>query len=160
MSRTGQANCRLIDRFKRAIARSKRNESLLAICFLDLDAFKPVNDTFGHEMGDKVLIEVAKRITENVREIDTVSRQGGDEFVILLNDIESTVQCEKTLKRIHQSLAQAFIIDGQTLNLSASSGVTLSPYDKGDSDTLLRHADDAMYQAKASGKNQYRLFIE
>jgi len=148
------------DRFKGAMARSKRNKSLLAVCFLDLDGFKPVNDTFGHEMGDKVLIEVAKRIVGNVREIDTVSRQGGDEFVILLNDIDSTMQCEKTMQRIHQSLEKAFVIDGQTLNLSASSGVTLSPYDKGDSDTLLRHADDAMYQAKKAGKNQYRLFTE
>lgn len=149
----------LADRFKRAIARSKRNKSQLAVCFLDLDGFKSVNDEFGHEVGDQVLIEVAERITQNIREIDTVSRQGGDEFVILLNDIESKEQCAHTLERMHQALVQPQLIDGHEHCLSASSGVSLFPEDNSDIDTLLRHADEAMYLAKKLGKNGYQFFV-
>ena len=146
------------DRFSLAIAHSKRTDTLLAICFLDLDDFKPVNDNYGHEIGDQLLIEVSNRIKENIREEDTLSRQGGDEFTLLLGNLESSFQCEQMLERIHYSLAQPYLIDEKTISISASSGVTLYPNDNADLDALIRHADQAMYQAKLIGKNRYQLF--
>ena len=148
----------LSDRFSQAIAHSQRNQSLLGICFLDLDDFKPINDKYGHKTGDQILIEVAKRIKETIREEDTVSRQGGDEFILLLGNFDSSFQCELMLERIHYSLSQPYFIDDLTLNLSASSGATIYPLDDADLDTLMRHADQAMYQAKSAGKNCYRFF--
>lgn len=147
-----------IDRFNRAIAHSKRSESLLAICFLDLDEFKPVNDTYGHNIGDQLLIQVAERIKDNIREEDTVSRQGGDEFAILLGDIESPFQGEEMLERLNISLAKPYTIDNNIITISASIGVALYPKDNADLDTLLRHADQAMYQAKLAGRNRFYLF--
>ena len=156
---TGLPNRALfIDRFQQAIAHSNRSESLLAVCFLDLDDFKPVNDNFGHDVGDDLLIEVALRIKACVREEDTVSRQGGDEFALLLGNIVSYAQCEQTMGRVHHSLSQPFIIDGNSHNVTASSGITIYPLDDGDADTLLRHADHAMYEAKQAGRNRYHLF--
>ncbi|PHS25614.1 MAG: diguanylate cyclase [Methylophaga sp.] len=147
-----------VDRFNQAVAHSKRSETLLAICFLDLDNFKPINDNYGHEVGDKILIEVARRISSNLREEDTVSRQGGDEFTLLIGNIDSFGQCEQTLTRILHSVAKPYSINGYTHTISVSIGVTLYPLDDSDIDTLTRHADHAMYQAKQAGKNQYRLF--
>ena len=156
---TGLPNRALfVDRFSQAIAHSKRTKRQLAVCFLDLDNFKPINDNYGHEVGDKLLVEVAKRIVANIREEDTVSRQGGDEFALLLNDIESFSQCEQTLQRIHDAIAQPYTIDGYSPQITASSGVTLYPRDDGDIDTLLRHADQAMYKVKLEGKHCYHLF--
>jgi diguanylate cyclase (GGDEF)-like protein/PAS domain S-box-containing protein len=146
------------DRFKQAIAHAKRSQDLLAICFLDLDDFKPVNDNYGHDVGDQLLIEVAGRIKTEIREEDTVSRQGGDEFALLLGEITSIPAGEQLLKRIHHSLARPYIIDGYPHKISASSGMTFYPFDEGDIDTLMRHADQAMYQAKLAGKNRYHLF--
>ncbi len=156
---TGLPNRTLFaDRFHQAIAHSNRSEHQLAVCFLDLDNFKPVNDNHGHDAGDQLLIEVAQRITASIREVDTVSRQGGDEFTLLLNDIESYDQCELTLNRILNSLAQPYLIDDTLHNITASIGVTLYPDDNEDIDTLIRHADNAMYQAKQSGKHRYHIF--
>ena len=146
------------DRFKQAIAHSKRSQDLLVICFLDLDDFKPINDNYGHDVGDRLLIEVAERITTMVRAEDTVSRQGGDEFALLLGEITSITAGEQLLERIHHSLAQPYIIDGYSHKISASSGITFYPLDEGDIDTLMRHADQAMYQAKLAGKNRHHLF--
>ncbi|HDY84230.1 hypothetical protein LCGC14_0844280 [marine sediment metagenome] len=146
------------DRFSQAVSLSKRNETLLAICFLDLDNFKPVNDLYGHGVGDLLLIEVAKRITAELREEDTVSRQGGDEFALLLKDLSSVEECGPLLTRLHYSLAQPYLIDGHVLTIGASSGVTVYPSDNSDIDTLLRHADQAMYQAKLAGRNRYQIF--
>ncbi|MDC9724854.1 MAG: EAL domain-containing protein, partial [Gammaproteobacteria bacterium] len=123
-----------------------------------LDNFKPVNDSYGHEVGDQLLIEVAQRIRANIREEDTVSRQGGDEFALLLGDISSFSHCGQMLKRLHQALAQPYVIDDLTVDIGASSGITFYPLDEGDIDTLLRHADQAMYQAKLAGKNRYHFF--
>lgn len=145
------------DRFLQAAAHSKRSKTLLAVCFLDLDNFKPVNDSYGHDVGDELLVEVAERIKGNIREEDTVSRQGGDEFALLLGNIEQTY-LNKSLSRILDSLAEPFLIKGQTITISASLGVTLYPQDQGDVDTLIRHADQAMYEAKLKGRNGYRLF--
>ncbi len=156
---TGLPNRSLFtDRFNRAIADSKRAEKQLAVCFIDLDNFKPVNDNFGHGVGDLLLIEVAKRISEVVREQDTVSRQGGDEFVVLLKDIAPSQQYKQVIERIHYSLAEPYIIDNIEHNIAASSGISIYPSDGDDIDTLLRHADQAMYQAKLSGKNRYEFF--
>jgi len=156
---TGLPNRALfVDRFQQAIAHSNRTNTQLATCFLDLDDFKPVNDNYGHEIGDKLLVEVAERILMSIREEDTVSRQGGDEFALLLGDLESYSQCVQTLERIHHALSQPFMIDNIPHKVTVSSGVTLYPSDEGDIDTLLRHADQAMYQAKQAGRNRYHLF--
>jgi len=147
-----------IDRFQQAIAHSKRTSHQLAICFLDLDNFKPINDNYGHNAGDQILIQVAQRIKDTIREEDTVSRQGGDEFALLLGNIDSFSQCEQLLERILDILSQAFVINDDAHHISASIGFTLYPFDDSDLDTLLRHADQAMYEAKIAGKNQHRQF--
>ncbi len=146
------------ERFDSAILHSQRTHSLLAVCFLDLDYFKPINDNFGHIVGDKLLIEVAQRIKINIREDDTVSRLGGDEFVLLLGDLHSIAECEQLLMRIHSTLAQPYIIEDRTIEISASSGVTIYPQNDADPDTLLRHSDQAMYKAKLAGRSHYQFF--
>ncbi len=146
------------DRFSQAIARANRDKSQLAVCYIDLDGFKQVNDMLGHETGDYLLIEVADRIKSGLRQEDTVSRLGGDEFALLLGDMTSLEQCEQTLDRIHQAIAEPYRIAGETVLIAASSGVTLYPQDNSDPDTLLRHADQAMYQAKQQGRNRYFFF--
>jgi len=147
-----------LDRFNQALAHCQRNKVKLGVCFLDLDKFKPINDNFGHDIGDKLLIEVASRIKKQIRDEDTVARLGGDEFAILLGDVHSLNQCEQTLKRLHASLSQPYIINGISHLITASSGLTLYPDDDGDIDSLLQHADKAMYQSKASGRNTYHVF--
>ena len=147
-----------IDRFEQAIAHSKRTNTLLAIVFLDLDKFKPVNDNYGHDIGDKLLVQVASRIKGAIRDEDTVSRQGGDEFAILLGDINNESECRQLAKRIHKSLATPFEIDKYTIEIGASSGITIYPNEDADIDTLIRYADQAMYQAKLAGRNRYHLF--
>jgi diguanylate cyclase (GGDEF)-like protein/PAS domain S-box-containing protein len=146
------------DRLLQAIARAKRERTMLAICFLDLDGFKPINDQFGHDAGDMVLIEVAQRIKVCIREEDSVSRHGGDEFALLLGNLRSVEECEQALLRIRQSLDQPLQIEGQHLRIGGSIGITLYPLDDADPDTLLRHADHAMYQAKLAGKNCHSFF--
>ena len=148
----------LTDRFNQAIAHTKRSGVLLAVCFLDIDDFKPVNDDFGHGIGDKLLIEIAHRLKSAVRDEDTVSRLGGDEFVLLLVDIESIEKCSDLLERIMQSIQHTYALDGQSINISASLGISLYPLDDMELDVLVRHADQAMYKAKQEGKNKYRFF--
>jgi len=148
----------LSDRFHQATAHSKRSGHQLAVCFLDLDKFKPINDTYGHKVGDELLKNVATRLKESIRAEDTVSRQGGDEFALLLGEIESFSHCEQFLDRLLETIAQPYLIDGVSHTISASCGITLYPFDDADLDTLLRHADHAMYQAKQAGRNRHRLF--
>ena len=148
----------LSDRIGQAIAHAERQEQLLLLCFMDLDSFKAVNDQHGHELGDKLLIEVARRLTNVVRGDDTVSRLGGDEFVLLLSEIRNTDEVEILLARILEEMASPFVIGQLSLKISASIGVTIYPFDSSDTDTLLRHADQAMYQAKQSGRNRFHLF--
>lgn len=156
---TGLPNRTLFaDRFLQAIAHSNRDKSLLAVCFIDLDEFKPVNDNYGHDVGDQVLVGVAQRIKNNIREEDTASRLGGDEFALLLGDVDSFAQCQQAMERIHHAIAQPYIIEGQSVTIAASSGVTIYPLDDADPDTLIRHADSAMYQAKLAGRNRFHLF--
>jgi len=158
-SLTGLANRMLFrDRLEQALKALMRTGSSAALLYLDLDEFKPVNDTFGHEAGDKVLIEVSQRLKGLIREQDTASRLGGDEFALLLGDLHSITQCEQMMVRIHQALAQPYLINGKPIIIAASSGVTIYPTDNATPDTLIRHADLAMYQAKLAGRNRYHLF--
>ena len=156
---TGLPNRSLFaDRYQQARLLNKRNQSLLAIGFLDLDKFKPVNDTYGHDVGDKLLIAVAQRIQLLLREHDTVCRNGGDEFTLLISGLTSQEECASIINRLLLELAKPYLIETYTIEISGSCGVTLYPTDNEDLDTLLRHADQAMYQAKLSGRNQFNIF--
>lgn len=157
---TGVPNRVLLeDRMLQALAHTRRDKGLMAVCYLDLDGFKPVNDTFGHEAGDKVLVETARRIKEVIREGDTVARLGGDEFAILLVGLGAVEECVRGLKRLLAAISQPIRLDdGQSVSISTSIGVTCYPADTADADTLLRHADQAMYTAKQAGKNRYHIF--
>jgi diguanylate cyclase (GGDEF)-like protein/PAS domain S-box-containing protein len=148
----------LADRMKLALAQAERSRNLLAVCYLDLDGFKPINDAFGHQAGDRLLVEIAHRLSRSVRGGDTVARLGGDEFALLLGGLASIAECEGALARILEAVAAPTDIDGQTFSVSASVGVTLFPIDHADADALLRNADQAMYAAKQAGRNRYRLF--
>jgi diguanylate cyclase (GGDEF)-like protein len=128
------------------------------VCYLDLDGFKLVNDTMGHEAGDRVLIEVTKRIKETIRGDDTVARLGGDEFAVLLLGLRAAEEYTASLNRLLEAISQPIEIKGKLFEVSASIGVALFPTDDQDADTLLRHADQAMYSAKQSGKNRYYLY--
>jgi diguanylate cyclase (GGDEF)-like protein/PAS domain S-box-containing protein len=148
----------LADRMQQAMAQARRSERLLGVCYLDLDGFKPVNDQYGHQMGDRVLVALAARLRQLVHGGDTVARLGGDEFVVLFTELHSPEQCARALQALLHEIALPLALDGMTLQLTASIGATLYPYDDGDADTLLRHADQAMYQAKQRGRNCYQLF--
>ncbi len=148
----------LTDRLTQGIAQSVRNKKTMALCFLDLDGFKHVNDQFGHDVGDKLLIESTQRIGRCLRKVDTLARIGGDEFVVLLLGLRSDDEYIISVERILNVLQQPFLIDENSINISGSIGVTLFPQNDNDSDILLRHADQAMYIAKQKGKNQYHLF--
>jgi len=148
------------DRFEQTISHSARTKTQLAICFLDIDNFKPINDLFGHDIGDKLLIKIANRISRCIRDEDTVSRIGGDEFTLLLRDFESYVACEQLVERILYNLNKSYHIDGEFLSITASCGITMySPNDNlVDIDSLIRQADHAMYEAKSTGKNKLAFF--
>ena len=148
----------LADRMKQAVSQTAREQSMMAVCYLDLDGFKPINDAFGHEAGDYVLVEVAKRIGDTIRGGDTVARIGGDEFVIVLLGLEQGEECVTTLERILAMIAQPIEVKNKINTVSASIGVTIYPLDSEDPDTLLRHADQAMYIAKQSGKNRFHIY--
>ena len=148
----------LTDRLQQAMARTQRDGTLLAVCYLDLDGFKPVNDRHGHQAGDRLLLQVAERLRNSLRGGDTVARLGGDEFVVLLC-IASRDELHQGLGRLLRTLAEPYRLDvHQSASVSASVGVTLFPTDCADADTLLRHADQAMYQAKLAGRNRYQIF--
>lgn len=148
----------LSDRLKQATAQTTRENKLLAVCYLDLDGFKPINDALGHEAGDEVLIEIAKRIGDTIRGGDTVARLGGDEFVVLLLGLEQGEECVKTLDRLLAAVSEPVHLKVKTVTVSASIGVSIYPLDEEDADTLLRHADQAMYVAKQSGKNRFHIY--
>jgi diguanylate cyclase (GGDEF)-like protein/PAS domain S-box-containing protein len=153
----------LHDRMQQALSKARRNKKLFAVCYLDLDGFKPINDAHGHKTGDQVLVEVAQRLQNAVREGDTVSRIGGDEFVLLMLDIDHIGEVQQVLDRILIMVSNAYIlseeIEIKAINsISASIGVTLYPEDESEADLLLRHADQAMYHAKQRGKNCYSFF--
>ncbi len=158
-SLTGLPNRHLMAEMMRELcARSRRNNETLAVCYLDLDDFKPINDRHGHDVGDKVLAMVAERLRQAVRGSDLVSRLGGDEFVILLTGAGDGTGLETRLRGLLDKIAQPMQIGKLLLRVHASIGVTLYPTDGADPDILLRHADQAMYRAKAQGRNRFSLF--
>jgi len=148
----------LADRLQQAMVQIQRRKQPLAVVFLDLDGFKAVNDNHGHKIGDELLILVSQRMRAALREGDTLARIGGDEFVAVLVDLEQPGDWKLLLDRMLQAAAAPVEIGELVLNVTASIGVTLYPDDDADADILMRHADQAMYQAKQSGKNCYRLF--
>ena len=143
---------------QRGMAQCLRREKMLAVAFLDLDGFKAVNDRHGHAVGDKFLVELAQIMKAALREGDTLGRLGGDEFVAILADLDGAPNCEPVLQRLLEAASTSITLSEGTFQVSASIGVTLYPQDDVDADQLLRHADQAMYVAKAEGKNRYRLF--
>jgi diguanylate cyclase (GGDEF)-like protein len=141
-----------------AMEESRKTRTPLAVLFLDLDRFKHVNDTHGHEVGDKLLQEVAQRIQSSVRAEDIVVRMGGDEFVVILNKIKTLEQANETAARILASLNVPLVIAGKPLVTTVSIGLSLFPRDGDDVGALLRHSDTAMYQAKDCGRNNFQNF--
>jgi diguanylate cyclase (GGDEF)-like protein/PAS domain S-box-containing protein len=149
----------LADRLQQGMTQAQRRGQLLAVAFLDLDGFKGVNDAHGHEAGDQLLVALASRLKQALREGDTLSRMGGDEFVAVLVDLPDVASCEPLLSRLLLAAAQPVLWGGALLQVSASLGVTFFPQaDDVDADQLLRQADQAMYQAKLAGKNRYHVF--
>lgn len=152
---TGLPNRRLLtDRLTQAIERSKRSGSLMAVCFMDLDGFKAVNDTFGHDAGDEVLKVVAKRLLQTLRGADTVARIGGDEFVLLLGDLSQTQEANGLLERVLREVSRPIDLPAQQVQVGISIGVTLYPVDASTAEDLLKHADMALYLAKSKGKGR------
>jgi diguanylate cyclase (GGDEF)-like protein/PAS domain S-box-containing protein len=148
----------LADRLNQAMMQCSRHKRSLAVAFLDLDGFKVVNDTHGHDVGDELLIALSLRMKEALREGDTLARIGGDEFVAVLADLVKVEDCEPVLERLLLAASEPVTIDEVALNVSASIGITLYPQDSADAEQLMRHADQAMYVAKQSGKNRYHFF--
>lgn len=148
----------LTDRFEQSIAVARRHRRLLGVCLVDLDAFKPVNDRYGHAIGDQLLIEVTNRLRLSMRAEDTVARLGGDEFVLILNDVGEEEEVHHAVRRILNAISSPYTIEGIIIHISACIGVTIYPIDNADADTLMRHADQAMYQAKQIGSNRYHMF--
>ena len=149
----------LADRLTQAMLQSQRRGLLLAVVYLDLDGFKGINDAWGHDLGDQVLLGVATRMKDALREGDTLARIGGDEFVAVLADLPDTTACQPLLARLLEAAAEPTTVDGQRLQVSASLGVTFYPQPGTmDADQLQRQADQAMYQAKLAGKNRYHVF--
>lgn len=147
-----------MDRLGQALARAELHGRLLAIMFVDLDRFKKINDTFGHDTGDRVLKELASRLHGCIRAEDTVARLGGDEFAILLDDLTSIDDATPLARKILDALAPATTLDGRELFVTASIGISLYPADGKDSHALLKNADTAMYRAKELGKNNYQFY--
>jgi diguanylate cyclase (GGDEF)-like protein/PAS domain S-box-containing protein len=156
-SLTGLPNRLLFnDRVGQAISLARRNGGRLAVLYLDLDGFKYINDSLGHEAGDKLLQSVAKRLLHCVRDPDTVSRHGGDEFVVLLQDLKQPEDAGVTARRVLKAVTDVHFIDQCELHVTASVGVSVYPEDGLDAETLIRNADAAMYQAKKNGRQRYQ----
>ena len=156
---TGLPNRNLVqDRIHQAIARAQRSASTFAVMFLDLDKFKTINDSLGHNIGDQLLQIVADRIVKCLRDEDTVSRQGGDEFIVLLGSMRNPQDAAVVARKILDALSVPIVIGGRTLSTGASIGIALYPEDGKDVETLLKNSDTAMYCAKESGRNLYQFF--
>ncbi|MBU0924989.1 diguanylate cyclase, partial [bacterium] len=149
----------LADRIENKMIHTKRHKQHLAVIFLDLDEFKEINDTYGHNVGDKVLIHLAKEMREALREVDTLARIGGDEFVAVLSELNEISDALPIILRLLEAASKEIIIDNIKIKVSASLGVTFYPQNQNvNADLLLRQADQAMYQSKLSGKNRYHFF--
>jgi len=153
---TGLPNRALLtDRLKQAISLAMRSEKLISVMFIDLDSFKSVNDTMGHDGGDAMLLQIAGRLSDNVRKYDTVSRFGGDEFLVMLQQIPDINDIRESANKIMSVFDQPITIKGQEFFITASAGVAVFPFDGEDTDELIKHADMAMYAAKSKGKNRF-----
>jgi len=141
------------DRLQHALANANRRQERLSLAFLDLDHFKPVNDHYGHAVGDQLLQQVARRLQESVRTSDTVGRIGGDEFVILMPELQEISDAHGLAEKIRKALDQPFLIEGHQLNISCSLGIAIYPEHGKDEISLAKSADSAMYRAKESGRN-------
>jgi len=148
----------LIDRIEHAITRAETQNKLVALLMIDLDDFKLINDTLGHDCGDDLLAEVAQRLTGQIGELDTVARLGGDEFIILIESVASPAYAAVMAKRINELMTVPFSVDQHTLHLTCSIGIAMWPYDGNNIGRLLKHADTAMYKAKDSGKDQFSFY--
>ena len=156
---TGLPNRLLLsDRVSQSIALARRHPCQVAVLFLDLDGFKHINDCLGHSIGDKLLQSIAKRLVDCVRAPDTVSRQGGDEFVVLLQEVQQSEDAAITARRVLQAVAEPHSIDQHDLHVTSSMGVSVYPDDGLDAETLIKNADTAMYQAKENGRQSYQFF--
>lgn len=144
------------DRLNQAITRGRREKELSAVLFLDLDGFKLINDTFGHDVGDVLLREAAKRIVGCVRESDTVARMGGDEFTVILSNVQTPDNIKHVANKIVEAIARPFVLNGKKCSVSVSIGISLHPDNGETAAQLVKIADAAMYLAKHSGKNCYR----
>lgn len=149
----------LKDRLRVAFARSLRNNTQLAYAIIDVDRFKEINDVYGHNVGDLLLVEIANRLTATVREIDVVARLGGDEFVVLNSDIENKTDCENVLQRIIEAISKPFYIGSHELRVTISAGISIYPDDGSDEEDLLKCADLAMYSVKSQGGNNYQFYV-
>jgi diguanylate cyclase (GGDEF)-like protein len=148
----------LTERLSQAMKHCQRRNQSLAVAYMDLDGFKAVNDRHGHNVGDELLVEVAKRMREALREGDTLARIGGDEFIAVMVDLENIEDSEPALKRLLKAAADPVYLGGAVIQVSTSIGVSLYPQDHVDAGLLMRHADQAMYVAKQAGKNRYHFF--
>lgn len=158
-SLTGLPNRRLLtDRMNQSLAQARRFKRSMAVVFIDLDEFKCINDTLGHDVGDGLLKVVATRLKRCVRAGDTVSRTGGDEFVIILSEIARVEDAEVVVRKVLESVAFPIRVKKYTLHITASIGISLYPADAADAETLMKHADVAMYNAKRTGKNRYAVY--
>ncbi|MBI1396329.1 MAG: EAL domain-containing protein [Betaproteobacteria bacterium] len=156
---TGLPNRGLLeDRLRQALPLAQRKGTRLAVMFLDLDRFKMINDSLGHEMGDALLKQVARRLIGCVRAADTVSRQGGDEFVVLLQDLDSPDRTAAVARKVVEVISEPFTAGGMTLNVTPSMGIAVFPEDGSDFQTLMKNADAAMYHAKSLGRNNFQFF--
>ena len=153
---TGLPNRTLLtDRLRQAISLAARTEKLISAIFIDLDSFKAVNDTMGHDGGDEMLLQIANRLTASVREYDTVARFGGDEFLVVLPQIPSIKDIEASARKIMNVFDQPITVKGQEFFTTASAGIAVFPFDGDNPDELIKHADMAMYEAKSKGKNRF-----
>ena len=158
---TGLPNRRLMfDRLEQLIKQSIRSQKSIAIVYIDLDNFKDINDSRGHDFGDQLLKGVSARLRSEVRETDTVARIGGDEFVVLLGDLDRPEMADVIIREVSKKLADPVVIEGQLVYVTASIGISMFPNDGGDGKSLLLSADQAMYAAKSQGRNTYQYFTQ
>ena len=155
---TGLPNRRLLmDRLSLAIAHARRNKKGMALMYLDLDGFKQINDTLGHDVGDTLLSMIAARLVGAVRQEDTVARLGGDEFVIVFRELSHVEGVDRPVSKVIQAVSQPYIIRGRNVSMTASAGVSIYPSHGEDAEMLMKSADMALYEAKRTGKNNYRI---
>jgi len=150
----------LTDRFNMAAALAQRNKTRLAVMSLDLDKFKSINDTLGHEAGDQVLKTVSTRLTGIIRASDTLARIGGDEFVLVMQETKRKEDATAIARKMLDTFAEPLLIDGHQVHLSTSIGIAIYPGEAEDLDTLIKKSDSAMYYSKGHGRNQFKFFSD